>query len=116
MERSAHVFIANAVASNLGYVLSRVCVLHETHAGLMGPVMTKAISIETALLASLPADGLERLSAAPLSPRSLQHKQGRRQTREFFLVRDNQVINIHSSNWLFEHQSNNQQQPQVIQM
>lgn len=65
MGRSHHVFIANVVSSNLGYVLSRVCVLHETHAGLMGPVMTKAISIETALLASLPADGPELRRSLP---------------------------------------------------
>lgn len=53
-------FIVNVVSStsNLGYVLSRVCMLHDQSpgTGLIGSVMTKAISIETALLASLPAE------------------------------------------------------------
>lgn len=52
-------FIANAASatSNLGYVLSRVCVLHDQSpsTGLIGSAMTKAISIETALLVSSPA-------------------------------------------------------------
>lgn len=60
MWRKGLCFITNAVssASNLGYVLSRVCMLHDQSpsTGLMGSVMTKAISIETALLVSLPAE------------------------------------------------------------
>lgn len=49
-------FILNVVSStsNLGYAPSRVCVCCTTRAsstGLIGSVMTKAISIETALLA-----------------------------------------------------------------
>lgn len=51
-------FILNVVSStsNLGYAPSRVCVCCTTRAnssGLIGSVMTKAISIETALLAGL---------------------------------------------------------------
>lgn len=50
-------------ASNLGCVLSRVCILHDQSP--IGSVMTKAISIETALLPpSLQND--QYLSAAPL--------------------------------------------------
>lgn len=53
---------ANALSSTteLGYGLSRVCVLHD-QSRLDGSVMTKAISIETAALAWLPADGPENL-------------------------------------------------------
>lgn len=60
MWRKGLCFITNAVssASNLGYVLSRVCMLHDQSpsTGLIGSVMTKAISIETALLVSFPAE------------------------------------------------------------
>lgn len=66
MWRKGLCFIANAVscASSLGYVLSRVCMLHDQSpsTGFIGSVMTKAISIETALLVSLPAEW----PAAPL--------------------------------------------------
>lgn len=61
----ATVYIVSVVscASNLGCVLSRVCILHDQSP--IGSVMTKAISIETALLPpSLQND--QHLSAAPL--------------------------------------------------
>lgn len=53
-------FIVNVVSttSNLGYVLSTVCMLlyQSASRGLVRSVMTKAISIETALLTSLSAE------------------------------------------------------------
>lgn len=79
--------------------------------------MTKAISIETALLASLPADGPARPPAAPLPPQTCATLTSATVFPLAKLASAAKIlINICSSNWEFQRQSNDYQPPRVIQM